>query len=154
MVKIYGYSRYLKTCTMSQLSRIMSSIAPKKTKKPKRKKKPTPKFVKLPRIPPHNMSHMQWKALVAQRQQWDEYRRELCTEKHDARLAHMVRSVVKIQRWWWMWRFRKWLPKRRKYREWVRTNNILPMLIEFEFPFRNDPLLLGNQLVDTNIDNL
>ena len=67
---------------------------------------------------------------------------------------HMVQSAVKIQRWWWMWRFRKWLPERRKYREWVRTNNFLPVMIEFEFPFRYDPLLLGKQLLGVNIDKL
>ena len=65
-----------------------------------------------------------------------------------------VQSAVKIQRWWWMWRFRKWLPKRRKYREWVRTNNFLPVHIEFEFPFRQDPLLLGRQLLGVDIDKL
>ena len=68
--------------------------------------------------------------------------------------AHMVQSAVKIQRWWWMWRFRKWLPKRRKYREWVRTNNFLPVMREFKFPFRQDPLLLGSHLPGVNIDKL
>ncbi len=142
---------------MSQLSRIMGSLAPKKTKKLKRKKKRTPKFVKLPRVKPHRMSDMQWEELLARHQEFEDYRQELITEKHDARLAHrahMVQSAVKIQRWWWMWRFRKWLPERRKYREWVRTNNFLPVMIEFEFPFRYDPLLLGKQLLGVNIDKL
>ena len=142
---------------MSQLSRIMGSLAPKKTKKPKRKK-PKPKFVgQLPLWKPHSMSEMQWEALQTRHQEFEDYRHELYTEKLDARLAHrahMVQSAVKLQRWWWMWRFRKWLPERRKYREWVRTNNFLPVMLEFNFPFRRDPLLLGRQLPGVHIDKL
>ena len=156
-----------------QLSRIMGTVNPKKTKKPKRKKKPTPKFVKLPRWKPHSMSDMQWEALRAQHREFEDYTCEVngweVPDRERAPVKPLqrwtpsaaamtyqttVQSAVKIQRWWWMWRFRKWLPERRKYREWVRTNPFLRGMIEFEFPFRQDPLLLGKQLLDVNIDKL
>ena len=142
----------------SQLSRIMGALAPQKTKKPTRKKKPNPTFVgQLPRRKPHSMSEMQWQQLQAMHRQFEDRRRQIYAEKQNASKAyraHMVRSAVKIQRWWWMWRFRKWLPKRRKYREWVRTNNFLPVMAEFKFPFRQDPLLLGRHLPGVHIDKL
>ena len=157
-----------------QLSRIMRTVQPTKTKKPKQKNKPTPKFVKLPPWKPHSMSDMQWEAMQAQYRQFEDYtcevngwevpdRGERAPVKplrrwtpSAAAIAYQttVQSAVNIQRWWWMWRFRKWLPERRKYRKWVRTNNFLPVMIEFEFPFRQDPLLLGKQLLGVNIDKL
>lgn len=101
-------------------ARIMSSLTPTTTKKPKRKKKPTPKYVgRLPPSKPYHMSDTQWEALQAMHLQFEDYRRELYTEKHNAykaHMAHMVQSAVKIQRCWWMWRFRKGLPERRNHR--------------------------------------
>ena len=47
-----------------------------------------------------------------------------------------------------MWRFRKWLSKRREYRTWVRDNDTLGTLMKFNFPFRVDPLLLGEYLLE------
>ena len=145
---------------MSQLSRIMATVAPKQTKKPKRKKKPPPKFVdRLPPWKPHSMSEMQWDALQAQYQEFEDYTCEVNgravpdREGVTARTS-MVHSAVKIQRWWWMWRFRKWLPERRTYRQWVRDNGFLAVMIEFKFPFRRDPLLLGKQLLGVNIQKL
>jgi len=29
-------------------------------------------------------------------------------------------TARKIQQWWLMWRFIKWLPERRRYRKWLR----------------------------------
>ena len=115
------------------------------------------------------MSEMQWDALQAQYQEFEDYTCEVngwavpdregvkpwqrWTPSATARTS-MVHSAVKIQRWWWMWRFRKWLPERRTYRQWVRDNGFLAVMIEFKFPFRRDPLLLGKQLLGVNIDKL
>lgn len=108
---------------MSQLSAIMSSIAPKKTKKPKRKEQPTPEYVRLPLWKPRDMSDMQWEALVAQRQRWDDYRRGVIRQPPtpnrvsapDSLLLwspsaasnlyqSKVKSATTIQKWWRWWR--------------------------------------------------
>ena len=50
-----------------------------------------------------------------------------------------VAPAVHIQRWWRMWRFRKWLSVRRSYRRWVRDNHLWETLDNY--PFHKDPLL-------------
>lgn len=75
-------------------ARIMSSLTPTTTKKPKRKKKPTPKYVgRLPPSKPYHMSDTQWEALQAMHLQFEDYRRELYTEKHSGS-ARGFRSVA------------------------------------------------------------
>ena len=60
------------------LDRIMGTVKPKKTRKPEQKNKPPPKFVgQLPLWKPHSMSEMQWEALLAQHQQFEDYRCEV-----------------------------------------------------------------------------
>ena len=71
--------------------------------------------------------------------------------KPKAKVKSDIEHVIHIQRWWWMWRFRKWLTKRRKFRERVRNNLLLEVMIEFNYPFRQDPLLLPEHML-INVD--